>query len=83
MNVFRKIVLACLATVAVMGPAMLPTQFQPSGSVVQAGKTRYYYVYYRPSPHYSWTCLGYTSSLNEAVYYTNLLRSWGYESFYR
>ena len=82
MNAFRKIVLACIFALAV-GPAALPTQYQAPGSAVQAGQTRYYYVYYRVSPSYPWYCLGYTAKLTEAIYYTNLLHAWGYDAFYR
>ena len=83
MNAFRKIVLVCIATLAVMGPATLPTQFQAPGSTAAAAQTRYYYIYYRSCPSDYWHYYGYCLKASDANYYVSWLRYYGYEAFYR
>ena len=83
MKTFRKILLAFIAAVAVIGPAMLPTQYQTPGVTAQAGKTRYYYVYYRTCPRDSWHYYGWYLRAGDAALAVRWFQYYGYEAFYR
>jgi hypothetical protein len=83
MNAIRKFVIACLATLALLGPVALPSQYQAPGSSATAAQTRYYYVYYRSCPSDYWHYYGYytrASDANQAVRWFNY---YGYQAYYR
>jgi hypothetical protein len=80
MRPFRRLLASVLTGLALTATAPTADAAHPPTTQTQAHN---YVLYYRASPSSPWTTLGYTPDARLAAYYVNVLRSWGYEAFYR
>lgn len=78
MTFLRKLLLACVASLSLMSPAIMAPKAH-----AQHGHTRVYWVYYRTCPHDSWHCYGGYYGVGDAQQAVRWFQFNGYDAFYR
>lgn len=84
MIAFRKFAIVCLTALALVGPALLPQQFQATGGSAQAAAPvrGYYHVYCRLNSRCQWEYCGYSPRLADANAEVLKWRRWGHQAMY-
>ena len=83
MNAFRKLILTCVAALALVAPIAVTSQADAAGTPVKEAQAHYYYVYYRSCPNDYWHVYGWYYRASDAQYAVRWFQYYGYQAFYR